>query len=46
MNGITPAELQTRLQHEKLFLLDVREAFEHADFNIGGQLIPLGDIIN
>ena len=46
MNGITPAELQTRLQHEKLFLLDVREAFEHADFNIGGQLIPLGDIIS
>jgi adenylyltransferase/sulfurtransferase len=46
MTGITPAELQTRLQHEKLFLLDVREPFEHADFNIGGLLIPLGDIIS
>ena len=46
MTGITPAVLQTRLQHEKLFLLDVREAFEHGDFNIGGQLIPLGDIIS
>lgn len=46
MTGITPAELQNRLQHEKLFLLDVREPFEHADFNIGGQLIPLGDIIS
>jgi len=46
MTGITPAELKTRLQHEKLFLLDVREPFEHADFNIGGQLIPLGEIIS
>lgn len=46
MSGITPSELQTRLQHEKLFLLDVREPFEHADFNIGGQLIPLGDILS
>ncbi len=46
MTGITPAELQNRLQHEKLFLLDVREPFEHADFSIGGQLMPLGDIIS
>lgn len=27
-------------------MLDVREDFEHADFNIGGNLIPLGDVIN
>lgn len=29
---------------EKINLIDVREQFEHADFNIGGKLIPLGRI--
>ena len=46
MTRITPQQLQTRLQEEKIFLLDVREPFEHADFNIGGHLIPLGNIIS
>ena len=27
------------------FLLDVREPFEHEDINIGGTLIPLGDVV-
>ena len=46
MTGITPQQLQTRLQEKKLFLLDVREPFEHEDFNIGGHLIPLGNIVS
>ncbi len=29
---------------EKLNLVDVREPFENAEFNIGGVLLPLGDI--
>jgi rhodanese-related sulfurtransferase len=29
---------------EKLLLLDVREPHEHADFNIGGTLLPLGQV--
>lgn len=45
MIHITPRELQIRLQQQELFLLDVREPFEHEAFNIGGQLIPLGNII-
>ena len=30
---------------ETLNLIDVRQPEEHADFNIGGQLIPLGNIL-
>ena len=29
---------------EKLNLVDVREPAEHNEFNIGGELIPLGEI--
>ena len=29
---------------EKLNLVDVREPVEHNEFNIGGELIPLGEI--
>jgi rhodanese-related sulfurtransferase len=29
---------------EKLNLVDVREPHEHADFNIGGILLPLGKV--
>ena len=46
MIHITPRELQIRLQQQELFLLDVREPFEHEAFNIGGQSIPLGDLIS
>ena len=45
MTEITPNELHTRMQQQDIFLLDVREPFEHEAFNIGGKLIPLGDII-
>jgi rhodanese-related sulfurtransferase len=45
MQTITAAEVKARLEAgEKLHLIDVREPHEHADFNIGGALIPLGKI--
>lgn len=44
-NSITPIELHHRiLQHKNLLLIDVREPFEHDEFNIGGILIPLSEI--
>ncbi len=43
MQLITTAELKDRLSKgEKLNLVDVREPSEHMEFNIGGELIPLG----
>ena len=45
MQNITAEEVKKRLDKgEKLNLLDVREPHEHADFNIGGLLFPLGKI--
>jgi rhodanese-related sulfurtransferase len=45
MQLITVPELQERLlKGEKLNLVDVREISEHNEFNIGGELIPLGKI--
>ena len=45
MENISVQELRSRLQSgEKLNLVDVREPDEHADFNIGGILLPLGKI--
>lgn len=45
MQNITADEVKERLDKgEKLNLVDVREPNEHADFNIGGQLVPLGKI--
>lgn len=45
MQNITAEEVKERLDKgEKLNLLDVREPHEHADFNIGGLLFPLGKI--
>jgi rhodanese-related sulfurtransferase len=38
-------EVQSRIEAgDNLNLLDVREPMEHDDFNIGGILLPLGDI--
>ncbi len=45
MTDITPIELQELIQQQDIFLLDVREPHEHAAFNIGGELIPLGDVM-
>ena len=45
MSDIRPSELHRKLQAgEKIVLVDVREPYEHEEFNIGGQLIPLGEI--
>ena len=45
MQNITVEELKSRLDAgEKLHIVDVREPHENAEFNIGGQLIPLGKI--
>lgn len=45
MNNITVEELKKRLDAgEKLHIVDVREPHENAEFNIGGVLIPLGQI--
>ncbi len=45
MKNITYTELQTWIaEGKKHLLIDVREADEHAAFNIGGVLIPLSKI--
>lgn len=45
MENITVEEVKKRLDAgEKLNLVDVREPFENEEFNIGGVLLPLGDI--
>lgn len=47
MQNITPEEVKRRLDAgEMLNLLDVREPSEHAEFNIGGVLHPLGRIMH
>ena len=45
MKTITTEELKARIdRNEKLNILDVREPYENAEFNIGGLLVPLGKI--
>ncbi|SRR6266498_153439 len=45
MESITVDEVKRRIDAgQKLHLVDVREPFENADFNIGGILLPLGMI--
>jgi rhodanese-related sulfurtransferase len=42
MNDITVHELKTKLDaKENIILIDVREHYEHTEFNIGGELAPL-----
>lgn len=44
---ITVQELKEKLDKgEDFVLVDVREPYEHEEFNVGGQLFPLGDIMN
>lgn len=44
---ITVQELkQKKDNNENFVFIDVREPWEHEEFNIGGQLIPLGDLAN
>ncbi len=45
MQNISAEELKSRLDAgEKLNIVDVREPHEHAEFNIGGILLPLGQV--
>lgn len=45
MKSITVQELSQLIsKQEDIQLIDVREQFEHDEFNIGGKLIPLGEI--
>lgn len=45
MQNITAEEIKARIEAgESLNLIDVREPHEHADFNIGGTLYPLGKL--
>ena len=45
MAEITVEELKQRMDAgEKLHIIDVREAWEYEEFNIGAELIPLGEL--
>ena len=47
MQNITVEELKSRMDAgEKLNIIDVREPNEYAEFNIGGKLVPLGNILS
>lgn len=47
MKNITPTDFKELLKKDDHFLLvDVREDWEHAAYNIGGILIPLGELIS
>lgn len=44
--ALTVEELKAKLDRsEHVELLDVREPWEHEEFNIGGRLIPLNDLM-
>ena len=46
LKQVKPGELFQKLQQGKdLQLIDVREPHEHEQFNIGGRLIPLDEIM-
>lgn len=45
MQTITVEALKAKIDAgEEIHLVDVREPHEHADFNIGGILLPLGQV--
>jgi rhodanese-related sulfurtransferase len=46
MQVIEATELKQRMVSEKINLIDVRQPEEHAEFNIGGILLPLGNIMS
>ena len=47
INHISTADLKKKIATgENVFLLDVREDFEHEFFNIGGIHIPLSEVLN
>jgi len=47
MKQVTPGQLRELIKTEpSLVLLDVREEYEHTDFNIGGLLCPLSELFD
>ncbi|HCS20964.1 MAG TPA: NADH oxidase [Bacteroidetes bacterium] len=45
MQDISVEELKSRRDKgENLVVIDVREPYEHEEYNIGGKLIPLGSL--
>lgn len=47
MKSITKPELKGWIKAEKEFqLIDVREEWEHEAYNIGGILIPMGELMS
>lgn len=47
MRTITVVELKNLIEKgEEFQLIDVRESYEHEFCNIGGELIPLGEVMN
>ena len=43
---ITVQQLKEKIDNQESFvLIDVREPWENEEFNIGGQLIPVGDLM-
>ena len=45
--NITVQELKKKMEAgEEFVLIDVREPYEHQEFNIGGTLIPMGNLPN
>ena len=46
MKIISVDELKAKMDNgEAIHLLDVREPSEHAEFNIGGELLPLSQVL-
>jgi rhodanese-related sulfurtransferase len=46
MQDITVQELKQKLDNKEEFLfIDVREAYEYEEFNLGAKLIPLGSLM-
>ena len=46
MKSITAKELAEWINNKKdIRLIDVREQYEHDEFNIGGTVIPVGEIV-
>ena len=46
MSDITVDELRDRLEkNESITMIDVREEYEREEFNIGGELIPIGEMM-
>ena len=44
---ITVQELRKKMEAgESFVLIDVREPWENEEFNVGGQLIPIGSLMN